>query len=77
MKTIQMTLDESLLKRVDQFSRARKTTRSGFIRGAIEAELRRDLVQEMEHRHAQGYAQKPVQPGEFDAWSNEQAWGSR
>jgi hypothetical protein len=29
----------------------------------------------MEQQHAQGYAQHPVEKGEFDIWENEQSWG--
>ena len=75
MKTIQMTIDSQLLKLLDQFTRARKTTRSAFIRHAIEAEIRRERTRQLEEQHAQGYARKPVEPGEFDVWLNEQAWG--
>ena len=25
---------------------------------------------------AEGYARKPVEPGEFDAWLNQQDWGA-
>lgn len=77
MKTIQMTIDEPLLKAVDRISKARKTTRSAFIRYAVEAELRREQIQIREARHAEGYARKPVAKGEFDAWEKEQDWGSR
>ena len=77
MKTIQMTIDDHLLKLLDQFTRARKTTRSAFIRQAIESEIRRHRIRELEEQHAQGYARKPVEPGEFDVWLDEQAWGSR
>ena len=66
MKTIQLAIDERLLKVVDQLSRSRKTTRSAFIRAALEAEIRRQRVREKEDRHAEGYARKPVLPGEFD-----------
>jgi len=76
MKTIQMTIDERLLKLVDKLSRARKTTRSAFIRHALEAEIRRQRVREQENRHAEGYARSPVLPGEFDVWVNEQDWGA-
>jgi len=76
MKTIQMTIDDRLLKLVDRMSKARKTTRSAFIRGALEAEIRRTRIREEEARHAEGYARKPVVPGEFDVWLNEQDWGS-
>lgn len=76
MKTIQMTIDERLLIAVDKMSRARKTTRSAFIRDALEAKIRRERIREEEVRHAEGYARKPVAPGEFDGWLSEQDWGA-
>ena len=76
MKTIQMTIDDRLLQLVDKMSRARKTTRSAFIRDALEAEIRRQRIREDEARHAEGDARKPVAPGEFDVWVNEQDWGA-
>jgi len=76
MKTIQMTIDERLLKLVDRLTRARKTTRSAFIRDALEAEIRRQRIRDEEARQVEGYTRTPVAPGEFDAWLNEQDWGS-
>jgi predicted transcriptional regulator len=76
VKTIQMTIDERLLKVVDKITRARKTTRSAFIREALEAEIRRQRIREDEVRHAEGYAHKPVAPREFDIWLSEQDWGT-
>ena len=76
MKTIQMTIDERLLRLVDKLTRARKTTRSAFIRDALEAEIRRQRIRDAEARHAAGYARKPVAPGEFDVWLKEQDWGA-
>lgn len=76
MKTIQMTIDERLLRLVDKISKARKTTRSAFIRDALEAEIRRQRIRENEMRHAEGYARAPVRAGEFDVWLNEQDWGA-
>ena len=76
MKTIQMTIDEGLLKLVDKLSRDRKTTRSAFIRDALEAQIRRERIRDAEVRHAQGYALKPVAPKEFDVWVSEQDWGT-
>ncbi len=76
MKTIQMTIDEGLLKVVDRMTRARRTTRSAFIRDALEAEIRRQRVLEDEIRHTEGYTRKPVAPGEFDIWLSEQDWGT-
>ena len=63
------------LKLVDKMSRARKTTRSAFIRDALEAKIQRERILEAETRHAEGYAQKPVAAGEFDGWLSEQDWG--
>jgi len=77
VKTIQMTIDDRLLKLVDKLSRARKTTRSAFIRDALEAEIRRQRIREDEIRHVEGYTRKPVARGEFDVWLSEQDWGHR
>ena len=77
VKTIQMTIDDQLLKLVDRMSRERKTTRSAFIRRALEAEIRHQHLRDEEARHAQGYARHPVAPGEFDVWLNEQDWGAQ
>jgi len=75
MKTIQMTIDAHLLMAVDKLARLRKTTRSSLIRTALEAELRRARVRDLEARHASGYARRPAAPGEFDAWIDQQDWG--
>ena len=71
-----MTIDERLLKLVDKLSRARKTTRSAFIRNALEAEIRRQRIREDEIRHVEGYRRNPVARGEFDVWLSEQDWGT-
>jgi metal-responsive CopG/Arc/MetJ family transcriptional regulator len=76
MKTIQMTIDPQLLKEVDKLTRQRKTTRSALIRGALEAELRRERIKALESRHAAGYAEHPVVPGELSIWLDQQDWGS-
>jgi metal-responsive CopG/Arc/MetJ family transcriptional regulator len=76
VKTIQMTIDERLLKIVDKITRAQKTTRSAFIRDALEAQIRRQQIREDEIRHTEGYAGKPAAPGEFDMWLGEQDWGT-
>ena len=71
-----MTIDERLLKIVDKITRARKTTRSAFIRDALQAEIRRQRIREDEVRHTEGYAHQPAAPGEFDIWLSEQDWGT-
>jgi metal-responsive CopG/Arc/MetJ family transcriptional regulator len=75
MKTIQMTIDEPLLSKVDRAIQDLNMTRSAFIREALELALRHYRIQEMEKAHAAGYTRRPVEPGEFDVWVDEQAWG--
>ena len=75
MKTIQMTIDEPLLAEIDRVISTLDTTRSAFIREALRAALRRYEIAKMEQKHAEGYERHPVEPGEFDGWDTEQAWG--
>jgi len=74
MKTVQMTLDEELVARVDRAVRKLGTSRSAFTREALRDALERLATRELERRHRQGYAAKPVRRGEFDAWHREQVW---
>lgn len=76
MKTIQMTIDEKLLKAIDRLCRTRRTTRSALIRAALETELGRESVRAEESRHRAGYERHPVVAGEFDVWFDEQDWAS-
>jgi len=76
MKTIQMTIDEPLLTNVDRAVQSLNITRSVFIRDALNLALRRHKILQMEQQHARGYVKHPVEPGEFDVWEGEQAWGT-
>ena len=76
MKTIQMTLDEKLLNKVDQEAKVHHKTRSAFIRDSIEFYLKQAAISEMEKQHLEGYLKHPVKKGEFDIWEDEQIWES-
>lgn len=76
MKTIQMTIDEELLTRVDQATQFLGMARSAFIRQSLELALRNQAIAEMERKQISGYQQQPVNAGEFDVWENEQSWGT-
>ncbi len=76
MKTIQMTIDEPLLYKVDLAIRNLETSRSAFIREALKLALQKYEIRKMEERHAKGYAKYPVEKGEFDIWQDEQVWGA-
>lgn len=75
MKTVQMTLDEDLVKAVDSAAKRLRTTRSAFTRNALRDALRKLTVCAMERRHRAGYEKRPARKGEFDLWEPEQDWG--
>jgi CopG family transcriptional regulator / antitoxin EndoAI len=77
MKTVQMTLDEKLVKQVDAIVRQLRTTRSAFTRNALRSALAKLREQELEQKHRRGYAGKPVRKGEFSVWESQQQWGDR
>ena len=74
MKTVQMTLEEGLVERVDRAARRLGTSRSAFTRLALRDALSRLATREKERQHRRGYETRPVRRGEFDDWAGEQVW---
>ena len=77
MRTIQMTLDDNLVKAVDRVSKELCTTRSAFTRKALRDALVRYSLEQLEGKHRRGYAGHPVTADEFLVWETEQAWGDK
>ncbi len=75
MRTIQMTLDDNLVKAVDRVARELHTSRSAFTRKALQDALGRYKVEQLELKHRLGYERNPVASDEFSVWETEQAWG--
>jgi metal-responsive CopG/Arc/MetJ family transcriptional regulator len=75
MSTVELTLDTTLLTRVDEATHALGISRDEFFRKALEEALRRLAIAELEEKHRAGYERHPVQPNEFEDWETEQAWG--
>ena len=75
MRTIQMTLDDNLVKAVDRVSKQLHTSRSAFTRKALREALARYSLEQLERKHRQGYERQPVVADEFSVWETEQAWG--
>lgn len=75
MKTIQMTMENELVERVDARVKRLGTTRSAFAREALKDALRRLDEKELEERHVEGYRRYPVKPGEFEIPEADHAWG--
>lgn len=74
MQIIELTIDETLLAKLDQAIASLSLTRSAFIQQSLEAALRQQEVLAQERRHAEGYASTPVQPDEFDEWERVRVW---
>ena len=75
MKTVQMTLDDDLVKAVDEVVKQAKTSRSEFTRKALRHALKQFHDEQLEKAHKIGYEKKPVAPEEFSVWEDEQEWG--
>lgn len=75
MTTIQMTIDDDLLRQLDQIIKETNTTRSAFIRESITHYLKMVRIKELEKKHREGYLKKPVIEDEISVWEQEQIWG--
>jgi hypothetical protein len=72
VKTVQVVLDEQLLRAVDREARRAKLNRSEVFRLAARQYLERRRIEELERRHREGYERFP--PVEFDVWDRVAAW---
>ena len=75
MRTVQMTLDEDLVKEVDMIVKKMKTSRSEFTRRALKDAIIHVKERELEKKHKRGYLKHPVKKTEFGPWEKEQNWG--
>ena len=74
MQTIQVVLEEKLLKDTDRVVRRKKTNRSALIREALREHLKRVEMRELEDRDRRGYEKRPQDPVEFAIWEKEAVW---
>lgn len=75
MRTIQMTLDDDLVKAVDCVAKQLATSRSAFTRKALREALARYNREQLERKHRHGYKRHPVADDEFSDWETEHVWG--
>ncbi len=75
MKTVQMTLDDDLVKEVDLLAKELNTTRSALTRAALRSAIKDIRTKRLEKKHRAGYERHPVTREEFGVWHDEQAWG--
>jgi len=75
MKTIQMTIDDKLLEDVDKLTAELETTRSAFVRSALQAAIKKHRIREMERKHEEAYRKQPQQPEEYEVDDDARGWG--
>ena len=77
MRTIQLTIDEDLVTRVDRVVKSQGTTRSAFIRRLLRNALRDIREAELDLKHREGYEKHPVNTEEFSIPESDQVWGEQ
>jgi metal-responsive CopG/Arc/MetJ family transcriptional regulator len=74
METIQVVLDEKLLKAADLAAKREKVNRSALIREALTEHLKRLHIRDLEDRDRRGYRAKPQPKAEYAPWEDAAAW---
>jgi len=72
MRTVQMTIDDDLVKAVDNVSKELHTSRSEFTRKALRDAITRYRLEQLERKHRRGYERHPVAADEFSFGKHEQ-----
>jgi hypothetical protein len=74
MRAIQVTLDDSLLARLDADEEVRRDGRSAVLRRAADEYLRKRRRRAIADQYAKAYESGHGLGAEFDAWAGEGAW---
>ena len=76
MKTVQLTLEDDLLDRVNREIIQQQISLSAFVRESLGHYHHRLKIREQEKQKRSGYIQHPIEKGEFDVWEDEQVWSA-
>jgi len=74
MQTVQIVLDETLLRATDDAARRVKLNRSALVREALREYLGKLRVAELERRDRQGFERLPDTADDLDPWERAAAW---
>jgi metal-responsive CopG/Arc/MetJ family transcriptional regulator len=74
MQTIQIVLDEHLLRATDDAARRVKLNRSALVRQALRDYLDKLRIAELESRDLQGFERLPDTADDLDAWERAATW---
>jgi len=74
VKSIQITLDEALLARLDQDDEVKRDGRSAVMRRAADLYLRKRKARDVAEAYRRAYGDQRGLAAEFDGWEEEGVW---
>jgi metal-responsive CopG/Arc/MetJ family transcriptional regulator len=74
MATIQVVIDDGLLKAADRVAKKRQVNRSALVREALRAYLKAERFRELERRERDAYERTPDDLSEVAMWEEVAAW---
>ncbi len=74
MQTIQIALDEPLIKAADRAARQAHVDRSALVREALRSYLKRFQIRDLERRDRECYDRKPDAADGLDVWEQAASW---
>ena len=74
MKSIQITLDEALLARLDQDDEVKRDGRSAVLRRAADLYLRQRNARDVTAAYRRAYDDRQGLGAEFDGWEDQGTW---
>ncbi len=74
METVQVVLDQELLRAADRAARRVKINRSALVRDALRAYLKQLHYEEKERRDREGYERYPDSEDDLAPWEQVAAW---
>ena len=77
METIQVVLDQRLLRATDKAARRAGMNRSALVRDALRHYLRDLQTQELERLDREGYQRHPDSQDDLQGWEQVTAWPER
>jgi metal-responsive CopG/Arc/MetJ family transcriptional regulator len=74
MKTIQVTMDEKLLEKLDRDQETQRDGRSAVLRRAVAEYLKRRLRRDVSSAYRRAYSERSGLGPDFEAWEEEGVW---
>ena len=74
MKTIQITVDEKLLARIDAHGETKRDGRSAIFRRAVAEYLKHRRRESIAQRYREAYSKQSGLGPDFKGWENEGEW---